>query len=607
MKLMELYFQAFRALRKHTKDDENSKKLRSAIIHSNHESEIFTTIKYECNIDVDWVENIEEGLRFVEKAINEDRQFIRTEGEVVPIEKVKRVSKSSIDHLSRHSNYITRIQKDRPNDIIPEKLYIVEKLSDYLVYENRFLYLLLTYTKDFVEIRLNKIKDKTTTYQSSISIDKDIEETSRNIKYKLEYSDLYKNDPFLLQKFKEIPLVNRVETVYAITVSLLSTPLMKACAKAPTLKPPVVKTNVLRMNQNFKAALKLYDYLTAYRGEGYEINEVEHVEQPFSNIMDDEIAETIELTSVIGYMSGNDIREMFEKKVALKEQKEEEELDQRIKDEIARLKKRIVELNEDPAEYILKLEKRNAKLEKTSNHLKEEKQKNADLEIKISDLINTRFDLERTINDLNNTISNKDLEMDSMNQKYFDDMTEAEEVHQKEIASLNEEHVLHVEKVQREEDQKREKMLEVFNFEKEEMEDAFEKEKQYMVEKYDLRAQMSNATIMKLEENIGELDSEITSFKSTVEELESNVKQLDDEKNYAHASYLALKKQQGLISDEDNYASKEMFKQLELERKAYNKMFKEQWKKAKQEIKRKAKSQTIQELKDIRNEDNIEN
>ena len=57
-------------------------------------------------------------------------------------EKVKNVSKDSVAHLARHSNLITRYEEGE--DIIPDRLYTVERLSDYAVYENRFLYMLFS-------------------------------------------------------------------------------------------------------------------------------------------------------------------------------------------------------------------------------------------------------------------------------------------------------------------------------------------------------------------------------------------------------------------------------------------------------------------------------
>ena len=107
-----------------------------------------------CEVDESWIRAIEEGLVHIEKAIREDRQFIYSNGEVVPIERVKHVSKDSVEHLARHAELITRVEEG--GDIIPDKLYPVERLSDYAVYENRFLYMLLCYLRDFVTLRYRR-------------------------------------------------------------------------------------------------------------------------------------------------------------------------------------------------------------------------------------------------------------------------------------------------------------------------------------------------------------------------------------------------------------------------------------------------------------------
>ena len=52
---------------------------------------------------------------------------------------------------------ITHVPEEEGDNIVPDKLYMVEKLSDYAVYENRFLFMLLSYLRDFIQYRLEKI------------------------------------------------------------------------------------------------------------------------------------------------------------------------------------------------------------------------------------------------------------------------------------------------------------------------------------------------------------------------------------------------------------------------------------------------------------------
>ena len=138
MNRLDVYYRALREYMAQTAENRECAALRRAIAEAPSSEERITVSRTVCTVEEDWICAIEEGLVHIEKAIAEDRQFIHSNGEVVPIEKVKQVSKESVRHLARHSDLITR--EPRGDDIIPDKLYTVERLNDYAVYENRFLY-----------------------------------------------------------------------------------------------------------------------------------------------------------------------------------------------------------------------------------------------------------------------------------------------------------------------------------------------------------------------------------------------------------------------------------------------------------------------------------
>jgi len=541
MRLLDLYFQAFRAFRKHTQDEINCQRLRKVISHADVQNEILTSVIYECVIEVDWIENIEEGLIFVEKAINENRQFIRTEGEVVPIEKVKHVSKSSVEHLSRHSDFISRAPIGDVTNVIPDKLYVVEKLNDYLVYENRFIYMLLCYLKDFIQMRLDKIKDKTTTYQSHMSMNKDIKANQRHLQYRLNYDDLSKNDPSLMDKYKQIPMVDRLENIYAMVVSFLAVPLMREVSKAPLIKPPVVKTNVLRMNQNFRAALKLYDYVTSYSKDGYTFKEIKNTFQPFPSDMGDEIADTIELTSVITYITSNGIKDELNKKIELLEKELLEAENKKTLEELKRLKKRIIEMNEDPTKYILKLEKRNIQLEKESSELALERENNRILTAKIELLEKEKIELLTTIDGLQADLVLKNNEIYRMNQKYFDDMTQSETIHQQEMSSLVKKHAMIVAELNEKYQTEIFNLKEEFKINYQQQKDKYEAQIHDLIQKYESTIQDLN---QKHESTLRDL---IQKHESTVQDLVEKQESIRQEMIRKHEV-----EQQALILKHDN-------------------------------------------------------
>ena len=175
----------------------------------------------------------------------------------------KRASRDSFQHLARHSNLLTR--EPEPNgDIIPDGLFIVEKESDYKVYENRFLYTLLSYMRDFIQIRLNKLLEVGNTYRARAEVNKKISTEGRKITYSLLLTEDSKLDSYMMTDDEEGKKLERIKNASFMVASLLSTDLMQIVSTAPPVKAPITRTNVLKSNVDFKAALALFEYLSAY-------------------------------------------------------------------------------------------------------------------------------------------------------------------------------------------------------------------------------------------------------------------------------------------------------------------------------------------------------
>lgn len=179
------------------------------------------------------------------------------------------MSKDSVEHLARHSNLLTKAADERERNVLPDHLYTVERLSDYAVYENRFLYMLLCYLRDFVGLRYQKIVELTNAYNGKATISKAVSAGKRKISYRFELSEERRGDRFLKEHNAQRETIARIDMILKTVMHYLSTPLMEQVAKAAMLKPPVTKTNVLKMNQNFKGAMALYEFVSSYKKAGY--------------------------------------------------------------------------------------------------------------------------------------------------------------------------------------------------------------------------------------------------------------------------------------------------------------------------------------------------
>ena len=451
MNQMDLYYRGFKDYRFQTEDNKVCQRDRKVLKKSNAKLDSLEITKYLCVIEEDWIKAIEEGLEYIEKAVKEERQFIRTEGEVVPIEKVKKVSKYSVEHLAKHSNMITHVPENEGDPVIPDSIYMVEKLSDYAVYENRFLYLLLCYLRDFIALRIERIEKLRMTYKCKFYLKKEFVSKKREFHYETSYVEEKYDNPYPIIDEESSKLLQRAQDCQQIVLMLLNTQLMVDVSKVAMIKPPIVKTNVLKMNNNFKRSLALYNYIVEYKGDGYKAEEIVKEYAPFADKIADELVELGSLTSFLTYKYGNDLSEMLENEYQAEEERRRQIEAQKLVEQIKKLKRRVMESGMGMEEYMLALEKRNRQLEADSQELLICKNQILELNAQIDALKQEIVELNRKIEELKQEIEDLNKEIARLNQKYIDDMAalkkqhaqeilELKNAHQKEIEELNQQH-----------------------------------------------------------------------------------------------------------------------------------------------------------------------
>lgn len=353
MNRSDAYYRAFLSHKKLTAEQKDCRRDLRTFAEAEGLRRIAVT-RMSCTVDENWINAIETGLAHIEKAIKEERQFIYSNGEVIPIEKVKQVSKDSVVHLARHAELITRVPEGE--DIIPDQLYTVERLSDYAVYENRFLYMLLCYLRDFVSLRYQKIVELTNRYEGHLTMDKEIDSFGRTVTVRLELEEHRRDDPYLRTHNPAKALIDRMDLILKTILAFLATPLMESAGKAALLKPPITKTNVLKMDNNFKGAMALYEYIIAYEGEGYTVTEEQREPSASGDLLREDMAEIELILSELTYRHGLGLLPL------LKTDMEREEKDARqteLKnraDNIDQLRRRLEREGEPLEAYILELE-----------------------------------------------------------------------------------------------------------------------------------------------------------------------------------------------------------------------------------------------------------
>jgi hypothetical protein len=555
MSQLDTYYRALTDYRKVTLEKKDCARQRKNIQQADPDNDLIEVVRTKCIINNDWIDAIEKGLVPLEKALKEERQFITTNGEVVPIEKVKHVSRDSVEHLAKHSNLLTHVTEGE--DLIPDQIYTVERLSDYSVYENRFLYMLLCYLRDFIAYRYDKILDLTNTYSGKLAIKKTVLSQSGRMTIELNLDEKHRGDEYLKAHNPAKEQLDRIDLLLKSVTLFLSTPLMKLVSQAPLLKPPIVETNVLKMDINFKGAMELYYFIAAYEGDGFTIEQEVKRITPFDENVGDEFAEVVALSSFLTYRYGmgisDDLKANYEQEERERAQREE----QAHIEQLERLKKRIKESGESPEEYMLLLEQRIRELGKECEEISAAQSEIAGLNGEIKSLNDKNEQLIGTIENLHKQV--QDIQAD-----YSSQLSELARQHQEEIERLNGEHeqALH------------------------QAEENFESQRQSLNDEIDLLNQKITDERNACEQEKSQLKIDKNNAVQKMQETEQKYSQLERQKLLLNAQLNALKQERGLIKSEDEYTSEESFEEIEKQYEVFKQFFNERWKATKKRIRK---------------------
>lgn len=210
----------------------------------------------ETKIDYSWLNVLESTLPNIDKIVRNPRRFIVQEEDVVIVEKTKRVSLETIKHLAQHSENIQDIDKN--GDVVPKKLLNVHKEDTTDLYENRFIYTLVTRLETFINRQLENLD-----LVSNKEIKKDVkyvaETNIKNKKVSVEVK-LHEENKIDLSEFGS-DYKNRILACYEVISGFRTTEMIKELVGCSLVRNPIRKTNLILREPNFQKAFILWQYL----------------------------------------------------------------------------------------------------------------------------------------------------------------------------------------------------------------------------------------------------------------------------------------------------------------------------------------------------------
>lgn len=337
-------------------------------------------------IDMDWVIAIEETLPYIQKAIDEQRRFIKQAENVVRIKKAK-------------------------------KILTVEREEGFAIYENRVLLTLIHKALMFVDDKYSKMKDVPNDSYNNITMNRHLELNQQKLDFSVNYVN--ENHESLAENLdvEDIESLSDFDRIRRIRQGLnecLATPLMKEIAKEPQVKPPLTQTNLLKENPNFKKAVELWNFLDTYKKQGFEL-----VGEEYNGKMTDENKEDVYLAMEFQHFMMSITTNPALRKMLQEKYEEENALAKEESDRPKKVKEMVLEAQTEAV--------RKEEIEKLTAEITELKQKIAEQKQKIEEQANIIKTQEGKIAALENERESHAKQVEQMNADFAEKTRIAEE------------------------------------------------------------------------------------------------------------------------------------------------------------------------------------
>lgn len=335
---------------------------------------------------MDWVIAIEETLPYIQKAIDEQRRFIKQAENVVRIKKAK-------------------------------KILTVEREEGFAIYENRVLLTLIHKALVFVDDKYSKMKDVPNDSYNNITMNRHLELNQQKLDFSVNYVN--ENHESLAEDLdvEDIESLSDFDRIRRIRQGLnecLATPLMKEIAKEPQVKPPLTQTNLLKENPNFKKAVELWNFLDTYKKQGFEL-----VGEEYNGKMTDENKEDVYLAMEFQHFMMSITTNPALRKMLQEKYEEENALAKEDADRPEKVKEMVLEAQTEAV--------RKEEIEKLTAEITELKQKIAEQKQKIEEQANIIKTQEGKIAALENERESHAKQVEQMNADFAEKTRIAEE------------------------------------------------------------------------------------------------------------------------------------------------------------------------------------
>lgn len=215
-------------------------------------------IEYQ-RFDSTWLDNLETFFPSLMQITKDLKSALRYEEEILPIEKTRRTNPEAIRHLLRNTRYIRDVTDD--GQVIPEKVLNTLSNVDYSIYENRFIMTLVDRLYNYLLKRIETIRENITGSKEmhfNMQNNFNFGTTNYDVDVKIKSSEDIDIKDIDLHNYS---IYEKANDAFKIISRIYFGDYMKVMKKYEKVKAPILKTQVILKNPNFRNAYLLWLYL----------------------------------------------------------------------------------------------------------------------------------------------------------------------------------------------------------------------------------------------------------------------------------------------------------------------------------------------------------
>ncbi|MBU0997040.1 MAG: hypothetical protein KKE16_03235 [Firmicutes bacterium] len=206
--------------------------------------------------DDSWMTSVEEAIPVIDKLTRNPREYLKKTQVVVPVERAKKVDKDMVRHLAANTQFIKEVMAD--GSVTPTKVLSSFSDADLGTYENRFIRSLVDNLYIFIEKRYDLIiKKMHTEYVNFLNIKSTMDWNGATIDYDITLKINQQMEEDEIDKKNQM-LLDRITNLRTSITNYKLSKFMIDMKEYPPVKPPIMQTNVIAKNVDYRRCYDLW-------------------------------------------------------------------------------------------------------------------------------------------------------------------------------------------------------------------------------------------------------------------------------------------------------------------------------------------------------------